>query len=87
VNGKPRFIVHGVTAEAWSKRWGVSIFEHPCTSCGRPRRTTIPFAQGTLRGLMAPPCACGNIKGPFGLVRDARYGDLFTGSEEPPRRR
>lgn len=39
--------------------------------------TTIPFVQGTLRGLQAPPCECGNERTPFGLVRDPAYGDLF----------
>lgn len=40
-----------------------------------------PFAQGQLRGLMAPPCECGNEMTPYGIVRDSKYGDLLTGVE------
>jgi hypothetical protein len=56
--------------------------------CGAMLTTTIPFAQGTLRGLQAPPCVCGyhrEPKGPddvvsrppYALVRDPKFGDLF----------
>lgn len=24
------------------------------------RTTSVPFVQGAMRGLMAPPCVCGN---------------------------
>lgn len=83
MNGKPRLYVHGVSAEAWTKRFGVEPFDAPCSKCGRALTTSIPFVQGTLRGLQAPRCECGNEKTPFGIVRDARYGDLFTGRERP----
>lgn len=72
-----RLYVHGVTAEEWSARYGIDVFTHPCSECGRPCTTTIPFAQGTLRGLQAPPCECGNERTPFGLVRDPAHGDLL----------
>lgn len=75
----PRFFVHGVTAEEWTARYGIDAFTWPCSECGRPLTTTIPFAQGTLRGLAAPTCVCGNERTPFGLVRDPAYGDLFDG--------
>lgn len=81
MNGKPRLVVHGVTAEAWCERWGCEVFTAPCSECGAPCTTTIPFAQGALRGLMSPPCACGNTKTPYGMVRDPAKGDLFTGRE------
>lgn len=81
MNGKPRFYVHGISAEAWSKRYGVEAFSYPCSECGRMCTTTLPFAQGQLRGLQAPPCPCGNEKTPFGLVRDPKYGDLFSPNE------
>jgi hypothetical protein len=81
MNGKARLIVHGVTVETWTKRYGVLPFSHPCSECGRMLTTTIPFAQGTLRGLAAPRCVCGNEATPYGLVRDSAYGDLFTGRE------
>lgn len=81
MNGHPRFIVHGATAAEWTSRYGVEPFQHPCSECGRLLETTIPFIQGTLRGLSAPQCECGNEQTPFGLVRDPKYGDLFTGSD------
>lgn len=84
MNGKPRFYVYGVTAEAWSRRYGVDAFSHPCSECGRMTTTTIPFAQGDLRGLQAPRCECGNERTPYGLVRVG--GDLLA-LEPPPRRR
>lgn len=82
MNGLPRFYVHGVSAKAWSRRFGIEVFSHPCSECGRMCTTSLPFAQGQLRGLQAPPCACGNVKTPFGLVRDAKYGDLFTNADK-----
>lgn len=30
--------------------------------------TSIPFAQGHLRGLQAPRCACGNERTPFAII-------------------
>jgi len=82
ISNKPRFFVYGVTAEAWTKRYGVQAFSHPCSDCGRTCTTTIPFVQGTLRGLASPPCVCGNVSTPYGMVRDPRYGDLLSGTEE-----
>jgi hypothetical protein len=71
--------VYGVTAEAWSKRYGMVPFTHPCFKCGAPATTTIPFARGTLRGLRAPLCACGHPTPPYVMVRDAKHGDLLDG--------
>ena len=82
MNNKPRFFIYGITAEEWTRRWGVEAFSYPCSECGRMCTTTIPFVQGSLRGLASPPCPCGNDRTPFGVVRDPAYGDLFTGSEE-----
>lgn len=80
---KPRLYVHGVTVKAWTARYGVQPFTHPCPECGRACTTSIPFAQGTLRGLQAPPCPCGYMAtphgGPYAVVRDPAAGDLFTG--------
>lgn len=75
----PRLYVYGVTAEAWTKRYGVAAFSHPCFDCGRMCTTTIPFVQGTLRGLASPKCECGNERTPFAMVRDPAHGDLFDG--------
>jgi hypothetical protein len=81
MNGKPMLVVYGVTAEEWTARYGVEAFSYPCDGCGTMLATTVPFAQGALRGLQAPRCACGNELTPFGVVRDPAYGDLFTGVE------
>lgn len=81
MNSEPRLYVYGVTAEEWSTRFGVESFSYPCSECGVVLTTSIPFSQGTLRGLQAPKCACGNEKTPFGLVRDPAYGDLLTDTE------
>lgn len=81
MNGRPRFYVYGVTAETWAARHRIEIFSHPCLECGRTLTVSIPFAQGALRGLQAPPCECGNEMTPYGLVRAEKYGDLLTGSE------
>lgn len=76
-----RFLtVHGVCPKAWAKRYDLLPFTHPCDACGEPLTTTLPFAQGQLRGLRAPTCSCGNKQTPWCLVRDRRFGDLFTGS-------
>lgn len=81
MNGAPRFIVYGVAAEQWATRYGLEAFSYPCSECGRMCTTSIPFAQGTLRGLQSPRCECGNEKTPFAMVRDSKHGDLFTGIE------
>lgn len=81
MNDRVRLFVFGATAAEWTARYGVDSFSHPCSECGRVLTTSIPFVQGALRGLQAPPCECGNKATPFGLVRDPAYGDLFTGGE------
>lgn len=74
----PDLVVHGVTAEEWTKRYGVEPFSHPCEDCGRPRTTTVPFVRGTLRGLRAPACECGAEEGvPYVIVRDPKHGSIF----------
>ena len=78
--------VHGITAEHWAARYGIEPFSHPCHESGATLSTTAPFAVGQLRGLMAPPCACGNANTPYCLVRDPRFGDLLDGLW-PARRR
>ncbi len=81
-----RFTIYGVPTESWAKRFGIEVFTHPCSECGTPATTTIPFAQGVYRGLQAPPCRCGNKLTPYGMVRDPRLpGDLFTAPERKRR--
>lgn len=81
MNDKVRLYIYGITAEEWIRRYGMEPFSYPCYHCARILTTSIPFAQGTLRGLQAPVCECGDEKTPYVIVRDPKYGDLFTGSE------
>lgn len=74
-----RLYVHGVSVEAWTARYGVEPFTHPCSECGAPCTTSIPFVQGELRGLQAPECECGNALTPYAFVRDPARGDLLDG--------
>lgn len=78
----PRLLIYGITAAAWTKRHGVEPFTTPCYKCGAPQTTSVPFVQGTLRGLTAPKCDCGHPRPPYAMVRDPRYGDLFSGRDE-----
>ncbi len=73
-------IVHGQSPERWADRWGIEPFSAECHVCDRLLTTTVPFACGTLRGLVAPECECGNELTPYCVVRDFRHGDLFTGA-------
>lgn len=79
IHAAPRLYIYGVTAEEWTRRFGVEPFSHPCYVCARVLTTSLPFVQGTLRGLQAPRCECGDEQTPFAMVRDPRYGDLFDG--------
>jgi len=75
-----RFLrVLGQDPERWAARHDIESFTHPCQECGRMLTTSVPFVYGTLRGLIAPTCVCGNEVTPYCVVRDARFGDLFTG--------
>ncbi len=75
-----RFFIHGVTAEAWAARFDIEPFTADCASCGREKTTTLPFAQGQLRGLQAPSCPCGDdSRAPYCIVRDPKHGDLLDG--------
>jgi hypothetical protein len=86
LNRERFLIVLGADAERWAKRYDIEPFSHPCSECGRMLTTSIPFAEGTLRGLVAPRCACGNDLTPYGAVRDPKFGDLFSGIEAPSSR-
>ena len=73
----PKLLAYGISTETWTKRFGVLPFSYPCIDCGEVLHTSIPFVQGDLRGLQAPPCICGNTQTPFAIVRDPRIGDLL----------
>jgi hypothetical protein len=74
-----RLLIYGVSAESWSKRWGLEPFTNPCVVCGKSCSTTIPFVQGAFRGLQAPPCYCGHPFPPYCVVVDFSKGDLLNG--------
>lgn len=44
---------------AWARKYDIEPFTAPCYGCGAPLTTSIPFAQGQRRGLLAPTCTCG----------------------------
>jgi hypothetical protein len=78
-------LVHGVSAAAWCERWQIEPFSCPCRGCGAMLTPDQPFASGSLRGLVARPCACGyhdhQSRGtPYCVVRDPKHGDLFSGA-------
>ena len=78
---RERFLfVHGIDAAQWAARFEIEPSTHPCYLCGEPLTTSVPFAIESLRGLAAPACACGNQNTPYCVVRDPRFGDLFTGT-------
>jgi len=82
---RARFLVaHGADPVVWAKRHGIESFSTPCCVCGAVQTTSLPFASGQLRGLVAPMCACGHPNPPYCVVRDARFGDLFSGSSGGP---
>jgi hypothetical protein len=70
----PRLLVYGVSTEEWMRRYGVEPFTAPCQDCGTPLTTTIPFVEGTLRGLKAPRCVCGQDQAPYALVLEGPHG-------------
>ena len=77
---RSRFLViHGADPQRWARRWDLEQYTRPCSRCGAMLTTSIPFASGTLRGLKAPPCECGNERTPYCVVRDPKHGDLFDG--------
>jgi hypothetical protein len=82
-----RWLVYGISQEAWTRRFGVEPFSHPCSECGEVLTTSLPFVQGQMRGLSAPRCKCGNDHTPYAVVRDARYGDLFDVDVAPSKPR
>lgn len=73
-------LVHGQDPDAWARRYDIEPFTHPCWRCGASLTTALPFASGSLRGLVAPACACGNTLTPYCIVRDPKHGDLFSGA-------
>jgi hypothetical protein len=64
----------------WAERYGLEPFATPCPRCDVLHVTERPFAQGRLRGLMAPQCECGHPTPPYCAV--AVDGDLFGALED-----
>ncbi len=79
IDKKRVIFFHGVDHVRFAERFGIEPCTAPCTDCCAPRTTTVPFACGEFRGLMAPPCiVCGHEGTPYCLVRDPKHGDLFS---------
>ncbi len=77
---RDRFLrVMGISPEAWASRYGLEVFSAPCPECGRSLSTTLPFACGALRGLMAPRCECGCGDVPYEIAQADPRTDLFKG--------
>lgn len=58
-------MVAGVDPDRWARRHGLEPWSCPCERCGTVLTTTVPFAWGCWRGLVAPLCACGHPRPPF----------------------
>lgn len=58
-------LVAGVDPDRWARRHGLEPWSCPCERCGTVLTTTVPFAWGCWRGLVAPLCACGHTRPPF----------------------
>jgi hypothetical protein len=85
----PRFRVFGISAEAWTRKYGVVPYTRPCVDCGALRTTSLPFVQGGAHGLMAPTCACGNSDdAPYVVLLDdfAKMGGAPAAQKLPSRR-
>lgn len=83
------FIAHGVDPVEWAARYGLDAFTAECYRCNAPCTTTLPFADGNLRGLVAPVCPCGHPTPPYCLVAIGGTGalsDLFPPSRRRRRR-
>jgi hypothetical protein len=74
---RSRFLVAtGVDPIRWASRFDIEPASAPCGDCGRTLTTSLPFAVGKLRGLVAPTCTCGNVLTPYCVV--AAEGDLLA---------
>jgi len=60
-------LLYGWDPGQWANRHGIEPFSASC-SCGETRTTTIPFAAGALRGMIAPQCSCGEPNPPYCVV-------------------
>lgn len=69
--------IHGVSTCTWAKRYNIDPFSVDCPGCGARKETTIPIADGPLRGLLAPPCPCGDTSRTYALVAGPGHGDLL----------
>lgn len=70
---RKRFLrVYGADAKRWAARHGLAPFTAPCSRCGEQLHTSVPFAAGLLRGLIAPTCTCGNARTPYCVVLEGQ---------------
>lgn len=75
---RDRFLLfYGVDPQRWSRRYGIEPASVPCYECGAELFTSIPFAQGDLRGLIAPRCKCGFENTPYCVVHTSLRMDEY----------
>ncbi len=55
--------------ERWAEKYNIEPIGEGCRNCGVHLWTTIPFATKGARGLVSPPCDCGNEKVPLVFVK------------------
>lgn len=84
---RSRFLIaHGADPVAWAKRYGIEPGTAPCYFCRVELKTTLPFSVGKLRGLVSPPCKCGNENTPYCVVA-ADGGDVLAAFPQPKPRK
>lgn len=66
----PRIVLYGFDLQKWMSKWGLDPIDPiPCPKCGTPRAPTLPYLQGSLRGVLSEPCSCGNkSNAPYSFV-------------------
>ena len=80
MHDRSRFmLVLGADPVKWAKRYDILPFTHPCSRCGAQTTTSIAFASGNCRGLIAPQCECGHPSPPYCIVGD--WGQLFPSAK------
>lgn len=61
--------VLGQDPDRWAARYElIPVVDQPCFKCGQLQTTSIPFAVGRCRGLIAPVCECGHPYPPYCAV-------------------
>lgn len=72
MGGRPRFVTT-MNVSAWCATYELEVLTVNCRKCGRPISANMPFWVGTVRGLVAPVCACGHNQGTHTFI-DTDFG-------------